>query len=118
MLTQAIENEVVEYLERHAYQRDQDGRRLVVRNGYLVWENYYAQGMPDRAATIHSVTKSVTSAVVGLARGQGYLPDLDTPLPDLLPGNPMVDGRGRRQSRTDRAGRPASRPAIPSRPSR
>jgi CubicO group peptidase (beta-lactamase class C family) len=59
---------------------------LVVRNGYLVWENYYAQGMPDRAATIHSVTKSVTSAVVGLARGQGYLPDLDTPLPDLLPG--------------------------------
>jgi len=58
---------------------------LVVRHGYLVWENYYAQGMPDRAATVHSVTKSVTSALVGLARGQGLLNDLDTPLPDLLP---------------------------------
>ncbi len=35
MLTQAIENEVVEYLERHADQRNKDGWRLVVRNGHL-----------------------------------------------------------------------------------
>lgn len=35
MLSQAIENEVAEYLVRHADQRDADGRRLVVRNGYL-----------------------------------------------------------------------------------
>jgi len=35
MLAQAIENEVAEYLERHADQRDANGRRLVVRNGYL-----------------------------------------------------------------------------------
>jgi putative transposase len=35
MLGQAIENEVAEYLRRHANQRDEDGRRLVVRNGYL-----------------------------------------------------------------------------------
>jgi putative transposase len=35
MLAQAIENEVAEYLGRHADQRDEDGRRLVVRNGYL-----------------------------------------------------------------------------------
>ena len=35
MLAQAIENEVVEYLQGHADQRDEDGRRLVVRNGHL-----------------------------------------------------------------------------------
>ena len=35
MLAQAIENEVAEYLTRHADQRDADGRRLVVRNGHL-----------------------------------------------------------------------------------
>jgi putative transposase len=35
MLGQAIENEVADYLRRHAHQRDEDGRRLVVRNGYL-----------------------------------------------------------------------------------
>jgi putative transposase len=33
MLARAIENEVVEYLERHADQREEDGRRLVVRTG-------------------------------------------------------------------------------------
>ncbi|MEA3253516.1 MAG: IS256 family transposase [Chloroflexota bacterium] len=35
MLAQAIENEVAEYLGRHADQRDDTGKRLVVRNGYL-----------------------------------------------------------------------------------
>jgi putative transposase len=35
MLAHAIENEVGEYLGRHADERDEDGRRLVVRNGYL-----------------------------------------------------------------------------------
>lgn len=35
MLASAIENEVADYLEGHADQRDENGRRLVVRNGYL-----------------------------------------------------------------------------------
>lgn len=35
MLQQAIENEVTEYLERHAGQRDEQGHRLIVRNGRL-----------------------------------------------------------------------------------
>jgi putative transposase len=35
MLATAIENEVVEYIERHAALRDDQGRRLVVRNGRL-----------------------------------------------------------------------------------
>ena len=35
MLATAIENEVAEYVERHAAVRDGGGRRLVVRNGRL-----------------------------------------------------------------------------------
>ena len=35
MLATAIENEVQEYLAEHGWQLDQDGHRLVVRNGYL-----------------------------------------------------------------------------------
>lgn len=35
MLAAAIENEVAEYIERHALVRDDDGRRQVVRNGRL-----------------------------------------------------------------------------------
>jgi transposase-like protein len=35
MLAAAIENEVAEYIERHAPLRDEEGHRLVVRNGHL-----------------------------------------------------------------------------------
>lgn len=35
MLTQAIEAEVSEWIERHAEVRDERGRRQVVRNGHL-----------------------------------------------------------------------------------
>jgi transposase-like protein len=35
MLATAIDNEVSEYLAEHAHQLDKDGKRLVVRNGYL-----------------------------------------------------------------------------------
>jgi len=35
MLAKAIENEVAEYTDRHAHVRDEQGHRLVVRNGYL-----------------------------------------------------------------------------------
>jgi len=35
MLAMAIENEVAEYIARHAHLRDSEGRRMVVRNGHL-----------------------------------------------------------------------------------
>lgn len=35
LLQQAIENEIGEYLERYAHERDEHGRRLVARNGHL-----------------------------------------------------------------------------------
>ena len=58
---------------------------LVIRHGYVVFENYYAQGMPDKADTVHSVTKSITSALIGLALQMGILPGLDQTLGQLLP---------------------------------
>jgi CubicO group peptidase (beta-lactamase class C family) len=58
---------------------------LVVRNGYLVFENYFGLGMPDRYNTVHSVTKSVTSALVGIARSQGMLTDLNRTMPEFFP---------------------------------
>ncbi|MBT8330984.1 MAG: hypothetical protein KJP06_01525, partial [Deltaproteobacteria bacterium] len=46
---------------------------LVIKNGYLVFEKYFGQGSQDRIAVIHSVTKSVTSALIGIALDRGYL---------------------------------------------
>jgi CubicO group peptidase (beta-lactamase class C family) len=58
---------------------------LVVRNGFMVFENYYGLGMPDRAKTVHSVTKSIMSTLIGLALDQKILPGLDARLSQLLP---------------------------------
>jgi len=58
---------------------------LVVRNGYLVFEKYYSWGSPHKYAVVHSVTKSVTSALVGIALEKGYLQSLDQKLIEFFP---------------------------------
>jgi CubicO group peptidase (beta-lactamase class C family) len=58
---------------------------LVVRNGYLVFEKYYSWGSPDKYAVVHSVTKSVTSALIGIAIDRGYLKGVDQKLSEFFP---------------------------------
>lgn len=58
---------------------------MIIRHGYVVFENYYGPGMPDRQENILSVTKSVTSALVGIAKDKGLMGDLDQTLPDFFP---------------------------------
>ena len=60
---------------------------LVLRNDYLLLEHYVDLQYkgPDYRHPIRSVTKSFTSALIGIARGQGKLADLQTPLLDLFP---------------------------------
>ena len=60
---------------------------LVLRNNYLVLEHYSSPQYygRDYRHPAKSITKSVTSALVGIVHGQGRLPALDSKLPDLLP---------------------------------
>ncbi len=58
---------------------------LIIRNGYLVYEQYRNGYTPTSLHDIASVTKSWTSALVGMAQTEGNLSDLDAPLPELLP---------------------------------
>jgi CubicO group peptidase (beta-lactamase class C family) len=71
---------------------------VVVRHGKLVMERYYSGidyrlgrflGFVDFGPTVkhdlRSISKSVTSLLVGIALGEGKFPDLDSPLFDHLP---------------------------------
>ncbi len=59
---------------------------LVVRHGKLVYERYY-QGMDkSRANNIHSASKSLLQALIGLAVEKGCLDGWDTPVSAVLPG--------------------------------
>jgi CubicO group peptidase (beta-lactamase class C family) len=59
---------------------------LVARHGYIAFERYFAR---DRSDTweIYSVTKSVLSALVGIAIDQGYLEGADQRLIEFFPEN-------------------------------
>lgn len=58
---------------------------LVVKNGYLVFEKYYSWGSPEKYAVVHSVTKSVTSALIGIALDKDYLKSVDQKLTEFFP---------------------------------
>ncbi len=58
---------------------------LVFKNGHLVAEDYFNGGAPDRQLNVHSVVKSINSALVGLALEQGCLTSLDQTMMDFFP---------------------------------
>jgi CubicO group peptidase (beta-lactamase class C family) len=71
---------------------------LVVRHGYLVYERYWHGFDASDGQNSHSVTKSVTSALVGIALGEGHLQSLDQTVGELLATHlpPKADPRLRR----------------------
>lgn len=58
---------------------------LVVKNGFLVYEKYY-QGMNEKDANpVYSVTKSVMSALTGIAISDGLIEGKDQKVSDIVP---------------------------------
>lgn len=85
---------------------------LIFKNGYLVAEDYFNGGTPEQQINIHSVTKSINSALVGIALEQGCLTSLDQKMMEFFPEfeNRIRDPRKRditiRQMLQMRAGYP------------
>lgn len=77
-----------DYLERaDRFAREeapQISAMLVARHGYIVFERYYADYEPGSYFHVASVTKSVTSALIGIAFRDGLLESVDQPLADFF----------------------------------
>lgn len=58
---------------------------LVSHRGELVLERYYNGTRATRPANVKSVSKSVISALVGIAVDRGHIHSLDQPIADFLP---------------------------------
>jgi len=58
---------------------------LIIRNGYIVVEAYYPGHSKDSLYKIYSSTKSVTSALFGIALHKGYISNLDQSVVDFFP---------------------------------
>jgi CubicO group peptidase (beta-lactamase class C family) len=56
---------------------------LISRGGELLVEEYFNGMTPNRTANVKSVSKSVMSALIGIAIDQGHLDGLDQPISDF-----------------------------------
>ena len=59
---------------------------LVIKNGYIVYEKYYSYWSQYMAHTIQSCTKSVMSALIGIAIDKGYIDNVSQRVIDFFPG--------------------------------
>ncbi|WP_068774999.1 serine hydrolase [Paenibacillus sp. FJAT-26967] len=70
---------------------------IVVRNGTIAYEKYYNGYDPDDAHHVASVTKSILSALIGIAIEAGYIKDVDQKVLDFFPE--YVTGAADKQKR-------------------
>ena len=58
---------------------------IIVRKGYVVFENYFRRKNYASTYNVASVTKSITSALVGIAVQKGYIESVDERVLDFFP---------------------------------
>jgi CubicO group peptidase (beta-lactamase class C family) len=61
---------------------------LVIKDGYIVYENYYGGGGIDESTNLWSVTKSIASALTGLLIDDNIINSPDDYMANLLPAYP------------------------------
>lgn len=61
---------------------------LVVKDGYLVFEEYYGDGGVEKSTNLWSVTKSFTSALVGFLMDDGKVDSPQQKMAQLMPDYP------------------------------
>ncbi|UCE12280.1 MAG: serine hydrolase [Candidatus Heimdallarchaeota archaeon] len=58
---------------------------MIVRNGYLIEEEYFGKDASNVIVPVYSVTKSITSTLIGIAIDKGYLEGVDQKVLDFFP---------------------------------
>jgi CubicO group peptidase (beta-lactamase class C family) len=61
------------------------GSLLIWKNNELVYEEYFNGANRNTDFDVKSVTKSVTSAIIGIIYDKGWLPDVNTPVLTIFP---------------------------------
>lgn len=73
---------------------------LVIRNGHLVFEKYYDNYDADTLHELYSCTKTVVSALVGIAIHEGYIDGVDERVLDFFPERIIADNDSRKLNMT------------------
>lgn len=81
-MSSKILSELFRAIRKHDYKIDSV---MIVRNGYVVLESYSYLQEPHFKHQIYSCTKSVSSALIGIAIDKGYIKSVDQALLELFP---------------------------------
>lgn len=83
--TFGLRQEDFDPLRRAAQEEERFHSLLIVRSGYIVFEEYYHGWSQNHYHNVNSVTKSVTSALVGIALREKKIRSLDQSLFSFFP---------------------------------
>ena len=64
---------------------------IIVRNGHMVFDAYFWPFLKGQKHVIHSCTKSIVSALIGIAIDKGHIKDVNQTVVDLLPAKEFVN---------------------------
>jgi CubicO group peptidase (beta-lactamase class C family) len=81
---------------------------LIIRHGYLIFEEYfnleeylgYTQSNQDNMHSLYSVTKSFTSALIGIAIEEGYIDNTSVKVVDFFPESTIENLDSRKKTMT------------------
>ncbi len=73
---------------------------LIVRNAHVVLDAYFSPFKPGGKHIIHSCTKSVMSALIGIAIDKGYIQGVHQPVTDFFPDVTFTNMDARKASMT------------------
>jgi len=71
---------------------------LIVKNGKLAFEEYFYGYTRHKPHSVMSVTKSVTSLLIGIAMDQNKIPDVDVAISEYFPSHKDIDWDGLKNS--------------------
>jgi len=73
---------------------------IVVKNGYIVYEKYYSYWSQYMLHTIQSCTKSIMSALIGIAMDMGYIDNVSQRVIDFFPNYTIDNWDSRKENIT------------------
>ena len=74
--------EMMEHIKKNNFNIDSIS---IDRNGYIILDAYLGPFSKEQKHIIHSCTKSIMSALIGIAIDKGYIKNVDQPIMDFFP---------------------------------
>lgn len=89
--------DMMAYIHKKQYEIDSI---TVVRNGYIVLDTYFWPYMKNQTHDIASCTKSITSALMGIAIDKGFISNVDRPVLDFFKDKTVANMDSHKNSMT------------------